>query len=206
LRLQTSNFLGRSPQKVKAGIAAARRAFGKPINVAINCAGIAPAVRVLHKTKGVHPLDIFENTLRINTIGTFNVVRLAAEAIAENEVHSTEESRGVIINTASIAAYEGQIGQAAYSASKGAIVGMTLPLARDLASSQIRVNAIAPGLFLTPLLVNLGQKVCDELGSKITFPKKLGDADDFASLVEHIVANKYINGEVIRLDGAFRLP
>lgn len=195
-----------SEDDVKSSLDAALSAFGKPINVAVNCAGVAPAVRVLHKKKGVHPLSIFEQTMKVNTVGSFNVLRLAAEAMSTNEVESADESRGVIINTASIAGYEGQIGQAAYAASKGAIIGMTLPIARDLAGQQIRVNTIAPGLFLTPLLVNLGEKVCDQLGQQITFPKRLGKPEDFAKLVEHIINNGYINGEVIRLDGAFRLP
>jgi len=154
--------------------------------------------------KGSHPLDQFEKVLKVNTVGTFNVIRLAAEQMAKNEPNDGGE-RGVIVNTASVAAYEGQIGQAAYSASKGAIVGMTIPIARDLAQYGIRVNTIAPGLFLTPLLLKLPEKVRNELGKTAPFPNRLGDPSEYGQLVQSIIENPMINGEVIRLDGALRM-
>lgn len=169
----------------------------------MNCAGIGIAVKTVSK-KGVHPLDQFERVLKVNTVGTFNVIRLVAEQMAKNEPNEGGE-RGVIVNTASVAAYEGQIGQAAYSASKGAIVGMTLPIARDLAQYGIRVNTIAPGLFLTPLLLRLPEKVRNQLGKMVPFPSRLGDPLEYGQLVQSIIENPMINGEVIRLDGALRM-
>mmetsp|Transcript_24748 Transcript_24748/g.41851 ORF Transcript_24748/g.41851 Transcript_24748/m.41851 type:complete len:256 (-) Transcript_24748:2882-3649(-) len=176
--------------------------FGK-VNVNVNCAGIGIAVKTLGK-KGAHPLDSFKKVLDVNTGGTFNVLRLAAEKMAENEPDE-DGFRGVIVNTASVAGYDGQIGQAAYSASKGAIIGMTLPIARDLSSYGIRVNTIAPGLFLTPLLGALPEKVQNHLGSTVPFPKRLGKPDEYAQLVESIITNAMMNGETIRLDGAIRM-
>jgi NAD(P)-dependent dehydrogenase (short-subunit alcohol dehydrogenase family) len=150
------------------------------------------------------PLADFDRVLRVNLLGSFNMLRLAAAAMAKLEPVDTGE-RGVIISTASVAAYEGQIGQAAYSASKGGIVGMTLPIARELAQFGIRVLTIAPGLFLTPLLANLPQEAQDSLGAAIPFPKRLGAADEYASLAMHMIDNPYLNGEVVRLDGALRM-
>jgi NAD(P)-dependent dehydrogenase (short-subunit alcohol dehydrogenase family) len=173
-----------------------------PIRIAVNCAGVGFAGRVLGKN-GVLPLDIFTAVINVNLIGTFNVIRLAAERIAATD--EIDGERGVIVNTASIAAFEGQIGQAAYSASKGGVVGMTLPIARDLAGRLIRVVTIAPGLFLTPMLQGLSQEARDSLGSQVPHPSRLGDPSEFGALVEHIVSNPMLNGEVIRLDGAIRM-
>lgn len=169
----------------------------------VNCAGIAPASRTVGKT-GAHPLDLFQKVISVNLIGSFNMLRLAAQAMSGNEAESTGE-RGVIINTASVAAYEGQIGQAAYSASKGGVVGMTLPIARDLARSGIRCNTIAPGIFGTPMIFGMPQDVQDSLAANIPFPSRLGTPEDYAKLVYSIITNEMINGETIRLDGAIRL-
>jgi NAD(P)-dependent dehydrogenase (short-subunit alcohol dehydrogenase family) len=173
-----------------------------PIRVAVNCAGIGTAGRVIGK-KGVLPLDDFARVVTVNLIGTFNVIRLAAERITTTDIVDGE--RGVIVNTASVAAFDGQIGQAAYSASKGGVVGMTLPIARDLADKLIRVVTIAPGLFLTPMLQGLPQEAQDSLGAQVPHPSRLGNPSEYAALVEHIVANPMLNGEVIRLDGAIRM-
>jgi len=173
------------------------------INVAVNCAGIGIATKTLSK-KGPHSLSDFQRVLYVNTLGTFNVIRLSAERMSQQEPDS-DGQRGVIINTASIAAFDGQIGQAAYSASKGAIVGMTLPIARDLAPHGIRVHTIAPGLFKTPLLEALPEKVRNELASTVPNPKRLGEPSEFAHLVQTIIENKMLNGGVIRIDGALRM-
>ncbi|OHV28451.1 MULTISPECIES: 3-hydroxyacyl-CoA dehydrogenase [Pseudofrankia] len=173
------------------------------LRVVVSCAGIGPPARVLGRA-GVHSLDLFAKVVGVNLIGTFNVLRLGAERIARTEPLPGGE-RGVIVNTASVAAFDGQIGQAAYSASKGGIVGMTLPIARDLADKLIRVVTIAPGLFATPLLASLPQEAQDSLGKQTPHPSRLGDPDEYAALVEHIVANPMLNGEVIRLDGAIRM-
>ncbi len=175
-----------------------------PLRIAVSCAGIGGAGRVVG-SKGPHSIERFETVIRVNLIGTFNVMRLAATAMAENEPTATG-GRGVCVNTASIAAFDGQIGQIAYSASKGAIVSMTLPAARDLAPSGIRVCAIAPGVFETPLLGNLPQDAIGALGEVLQFPHRFGRPDEFAALVAHIVENEMLNGEVIRLDGALRMP
>ncbi|WP_111767729.1 SDR family NAD(P)-dependent oxidoreductase [Nakamurella deserti] len=172
------------------------------LRVVVNCAGIAPAVKTVGRS-GPHPAEIFDRTIRINLIGTFTVVRLAAAAMAGNDAIDGE--RGVVVNTASVAAYDGQVGQAAYAASKGGIVGMTLPIARDLAPLLIRVVAIAPGLFETPLLAGLPEEARASLGTQVPHPARLGRPDEYAQLVEHIVANPMLNGEVIRLDGAIRM-
>lgn len=172
--------------------------------VCISCAGIAPAKRMLGR-EGAMPLADFKKVIDVNLIGTFNVMRVVAEAMSTLELESESGERGVIINTASIAAYEGQIGQMAYSASKGGVVSMTLPAARELASFAIRVNTIAPGLIATPLLLNMPQEVQDSLAATVTFPKRLGRPEEFASLVCHVIENGMINGEVIRLDGALRM-
>lgn len=172
--------------------------------VCVNCAGIAPAKRIVGK-EGAMPLASFKQVIDVNLIGTFNVMRVAAHAMSLLELDAKSQERGVIINTASIAAFEGQIGQAAYSASKGGIIAMTLPAARELAQFAIRVNTIAPGLIATPLLLNMPQDVQDGLAATVTFPKRLGRPEEFASLVGHIIENGMINGEVVRLDGALRM-
>ena len=173
-----------------------------PVRVVVNCAGTGNAIRVLGKD-GVFPLDLFRIVVEINLIGTFNVLRLGAERIAKNDLIG--EERGVIINTASVAAFDGQIGQAAYSASKGGVVGMTLPIARDLASKGIRVMTIAPGLFDTPLLAGLPEPARQSLGQQVPHPSRLGNPDEYGALAVHIVENPMLNGEVIRLDGAIRM-
>ncbi len=169
----------------------------------VNCAGIAPAVKTVGKD-GAHPLAVFAKVVTVNLIGSFNMIRLAAEAMSKNEPESTGE-RGVLISTASVAAYDGQIGQAAYSASKGGVVGMTLPIARDLARNGIRNMTIAPGIFGTPMLFQMPQEVQDALAAGVPFPSRLGTPADYAKLVHQIVTNDMLNGEVIRLDGAIRL-
>lgn len=174
------------------------------LHIAVNCAGIAIATKTTSR-KGPHPLDAFLKVLTVNAAGTFNVIRLAADAMQHNQPNDQGE-RGVIINTASVAAFDGQIGQAAYSASKGAVVGMTLPIARDLARSGIRVCTIAPGLFKTPMLAGLPDAVQNQLGATVPFPNRLGDPDEYAQLVQAITENPMLNGEVIRLDGALRMP
>ena len=169
----------------------------------VNCAGIAPAEKIVGKN-GAHSLAIFNKTITVNLIGSFNMIRLAAEAMAKNSPESTGE-RGVLISTASVAAYDGQMGQAAYSASKGGVVGMTLPIARDLARNGIRNMTIAPGIFGTPMVFGMPQEVQDALGAAVPFPSRLGTPQDYAKLVQHIIENEMLNGEVIRLDGAIRL-
>ncbi|MGI8761661.1 MAG: SDR family NAD(P)-dependent oxidoreductase [Jatrophihabitantaceae bacterium] len=173
-----------------------------PVRIVVNCAGVGTAGRVLGRN-GVLPLADFARVVTVNLIGTFNVLRLGAERIAATDPVGGE--RGVIVNTASAAAFDGQIGQAAYSASKGGVVGMTLPIARDLADKQIRVMTIAPGLFRTPMLAGLPQEAQESLGAQVPHPSRLGDPDEYAALVEHILANPMLNGEVIRLDGAIRM-
>jgi NAD(P)-dependent dehydrogenase (short-subunit alcohol dehydrogenase family) len=169
----------------------------------VNCAGIAIGVKTVGKD-GAHPLAQFAKVININLVGSFNMIRLAAEAMCRNEPEATGE-RGVLISTASVAAYDGQIGQAAYSASKGGIVGMTLPIARDLARNGIRNMTIAPGIFGTPMLFGMPKEVQDALAAGVPFPSRLGTPADYAKLVKHIVENEMLNGEVIRLDGAIRL-
>ncbi len=173
------------------------------LRIVVNCAGIGNGIKTTGKA-GPFPLAEFERVIRVNLIGTFNVIRLAATAIAANEM--VGEERGVIVNTASVAAFDGQVGQAAYSASKGGIVGMTLPIARDLAALAIRVMTIAPGLFRTPLLSIIPEQAQQALGEQVPHPARLGDPDEFAMLVASIIENPMLNGEVIRLDGALRLP
>jgi NAD(P)-dependent dehydrogenase (short-subunit alcohol dehydrogenase family) len=169
----------------------------------VNCAGIAPAERTVGKN-GAHALNTFTKCITVNLVGSFNMIRLAADAMCKNEPESTGE-RGVMISTASVAAYDGQIGQAAYSASKGGIVGMTLPIARDLARNGIRNMTIAPGIFGTPMLFGMPQDVQDALAANVPFPSRLGTPLDYAKLAQHIIENEMLNGEVIRLDGAIRL-
>lgn len=174
------------------------------LNGLVNCAGIAPSAKVLGK-KGIHELAMFQKVLNINVVGTFNMLRHAAALIAKYQLQSDEEERGVIVNTASVAAFEGQIGQSAYAASKGAVVAMTLPLARELAREAIRVMTIAPGIMETPMLKGMPQNVQDALGQMVPFPPRLAKPQEFAQLVGHIFENSYLNGEVIRLDGAIRM-
>jgi NAD(P)-dependent dehydrogenase (short-subunit alcohol dehydrogenase family) len=188
--------------RVRAAVALAGATFGG-MHGSIQCAGIVLAERVLGKV-GPHSLEHFNRVLQINLAGTFNVLRLAAEAIGKNKPGPDGE-RGVIINTASVAAFDGQIGQAAYAASKGGIVSMTLPLARELARLGIRVVAIAPGIFDTPLLAGLPEPARASLGQQVPFPPRLGKPEEFAALVRHIIENEMLNGEVIRLDGALRM-
>jgi NAD(P)-dependent dehydrogenase (short-subunit alcohol dehydrogenase family) len=172
------------------------------VRIAVNCAGIANAARTIGKN-GPFPLDVFTKVVTVNLIGTFNVIRLAAERIAVAD--EIDGERGVIVNTASIAAFDGQIGQAAYSASKGGIVGLTLPVARDLAAAKIRVMTIAPGLFNTPLLAGLPEEAKASLGAQVPHPARLGEPDEYGLTVTQIIANPMLNGEVIRLDGAIRM-
>ena len=169
----------------------------------VNCAGIAPAEKTVGKN-GAHSLAIFSKTVTVNLIGSFNMIRLAADAMSKNEPEVTGE-RGVLISTASVAAYDGQIGQAAYSASKGGVVGMTLPIARDLARNGIRNMTIAPGIFGTPMMFGMPKEVQDSLAASVPFPSRLGTPEDYAKLAKHIFENDMLNGEVIRLDGAIRL-
>lgn len=171
--------------------------------ILVNCAGIAIGVKTIGK-EGPHPLDQYRRVIEINLVGTFNMIRLFADAAAKLEpLHGGE--RGVIVNTASVAAYDGQVGQAAYSASKGGVVGMTLPVARDLARSGIRVCTIAPGIFRTPMMAAMPQDVQDSLGAAVPFPSRLGEPSEYAALALHIVGNQMLNGETIRLDGAIRM-
>jgi NAD(P)-dependent dehydrogenase (short-subunit alcohol dehydrogenase family) len=176
--------------------------MGKLIGL-VNCAGIAIGAKTVGK-EGPHPLASFAKVIGINLVGSFNMIRLAADAMCKNEPEPTKE-RGVLINTASVAAYDGQIGQAAYAASKGGIAGMTLPIARDLARNGIRCMTIAPGIFGTPMMFGMPQDVQDSLAASVPFPSRLGTPADYAKLVKHIVENDMLNGEVIRLDGAIRL-
>jgi 3-hydroxyacyl-CoA dehydrogenase/3-hydroxy-2-methylbutyryl-CoA dehydrogenase len=191
------------PEAVGAAVERAASAEGG-LRVSVSCAGIGWAERVAHKG-GPHNLEYFSNVVKVNLIGSFNVLRLAAAAMSENEPDA-EGERGVCVNTASIAAYDGQIGQIAYAASKGGIVGMTLPAARDMASRGVRVMTIAPGLFDTPLLAALPEEARTALGSGIPFPSRLGRPEEYARMVLEIVANPMLNGETIRLDGALRMP
>jgi NAD(P)-dependent dehydrogenase (short-subunit alcohol dehydrogenase family) len=169
----------------------------------VNCAGVAPAVKTVGKD-GPHPLDVFQRTININLVGTFNMARLAADAMSKTAATDSGE-RGVIINTASVAAYDGQIGQAAYAASKAAVVGLTLPMARDLSRNAIRVMTIAPGIFETPMLMGMPAEVRDALGAMVPFPPRLGKPSEYAQLARSIIENAMLNGESIRLDGAIRM-
>ncbi len=182
---------------------AAALTLGKLVGL-VNCAGIALGIKTVGK-EGAHPLASFTKTISVNLIGSFNMIRLAAEAMCRNEPEPTGE-RGVLISTASVAAYDGQMGQAAYSASKGGIVGMTLPIARDLARNGIRNMTIAPGIFGTPMMFSMPQELQQALAASVPFPSRLGTPADYAKLVHQIVTNDMLNGEVIRLDGAIRLP
>ncbi len=177
-------------------------ALGKLMGL-VNCAGIAPAEKTVGKA-GAHSLALYTKAIMVNLVGTFNMIRLAADAMCKNEPESTGE-RGVLVSTASVAAYDGQIGQVAYSASKGGVVGMTLPIARDLARNGIRNMTIAPGIFATPMMFGMPKEVQASLAASVPFPSRLGTPEDYAKLVKHIIENDMLNGEVIRLDGAIRL-
>jgi NAD(P)-dependent dehydrogenase (short-subunit alcohol dehydrogenase family) len=192
-----------SEADAQAAFAKARDAHGA-LRVLVNCAGIGTAARILGRD-GPMPLDRFEAVIRVNLVGTFNMMRLGAAEMAQAEPTEDGE-RGVIISTASVAAYEGQVGQAAYSASKGGVVALTVPAARELAGIGVRVLAVAPGLFFTPMMETLPEEVQQSLGASIPFPKRLGRPDEFAALVQHLVENVHMNGEVVRIDGALRLP
>ncbi len=187
---------------VAAAVATAASKMGR-ITATVNCAGIAYGIKIVGRD-GPHPLDAFQRTIDINLVGTFNVSRLAAVEMAKNEPEP-DGARGVIINTASVAAFDGQKGQAAYAASKGGVVGMTLPMARDLASTGIRVMAIAPGIFMTPMLAGLPEEVQQQLAADVPNPARLGDPNEYARLAGFIVEMGYLNGEVIRIDGALRM-
>ena len=181
-------------------------ASAAPLRIVVNCAGLGWAGRVVNRDGSPHDLGAFQFVINVNLIGTFNGMRIGGAAIAKTDPVDDDGARGVIVNTASVAAFDGQIGQIAYSASKGGVVGMTLPAARDLAAGGIRVATIAPGLFDTPLLGALPQEQRDALGAQVPFPARLGLAGEYAALAEHLVENRMINGEVIRLDGALRMP
>lgn len=176
-----------------------------PLRVAVNCAGIGTAARTLGRENEAHDLDLFRRIIEINLIGSFNVLRLAASAMAKQEPDEESNDRGVIVNTASVAAFEGQIGQAAYGASKGGIVGMTLPTARDLSRNGIRVTTVAPGLFHTPLFDGIPEAARQSLEAQVPHPSRLGDPKEYADLVRFIIGNSYMNGETIRIDGAIRM-
>ncbi|HIE21834.1 MAG TPA: SDR family NAD(P)-dependent oxidoreductase [Acidimicrobiia bacterium] len=192
------------PGSVEEAVSGAREAFGA-VHILVNAAGVAPAQKVVSRDGTLHDLELFRFTIGVNLIGMFDVIRNVAGVMAANEPAPSGE-RGVIVNVASIAAFEGQVGQAAYSASKGGVVGMTLPLARDLAGIGVRVVTVAPGIFDTPLLASAPQELKDSLAKLHVFPKRLGTADDFAHLVQAVVENEMLNGEVIRLDAATRMP
>lgn len=193
-----------SEEQVTTALDRARSDFGG-LHVAINCAGVGMAGRTIDKEARPFPLDLFERTIRVNLIGTFNVIRLAAARMAKNAPNAGGE-RGVIVNTASAAAYDGQIGQAAYAASKGGVVGLTLPVARDLSAVGIRVCTIAPGIFATPMMMLAPEPVRAALAANVPFPRRFGDPSEFAALACHIAENPMLNGETIRLDGALRMP
>ena len=189
------------PEQVRAAVA--RAAEAGPLRTVVNCAGVGPSMRILGK-KGVHDLDAYARVIKINLIGTFNVMALAAERIAETEPDE-QGQRGVVINTASIAAYDGQVGQAAYSSSKGGIVGLTLPAARDLAQYGIRVTTIAPGIVETPMLATVSEEFRAGLAAGVPFPQRLARPEEYAQLALAIIEHDYLNGEVIRMDGALRM-
>jgi len=191
-----------SPEQVQAAVDTAVAA-GAPLRIAVNCAGVGTAGRIVGKN-GPHDLDTYRKVIEVNLIGTFNVLRLAAEAIAKTPVLA-DDQRGVVINTASVAAFDGQIGQAAYSSSKGGVVGLTLPAARELASSGIRVMTIAPGIIDTPMLAGVSDEFRAGLAAGVPFPKRLGRPDEYAQLAVAIVEHDYLNGEVIRMDGSLRM-
>ncbi len=190
-------------ESVRHAVDATVEAFGG-LHGAINCAGVATAEKVLGRD-GPHPLDSFARVVGINLIGTFNVTRLAAEAMTGNEAEGDDGERGVVVNTASVAAFDGQVGQAAYAASKGGVAALTLPLAREFARYGIRVVTIAPGIFDTPMMAGLPEAARESLGKQVPFPSRLGGPEEYAALARHIIGNRMLNGEVIRLDGAIRM-
>ena len=192
-----------SETAVQAAIDQALEQFGA-VHGVVNCAGVAIVGKVLNKDGEAHPLDLFAKGIQVNLIGSFNVIRLAAKVMAQSQPNA-EGERGVIINTASVAAFDGQIGQASYAASKGGIVGMTLPIARELARFGIRVMTIAPGIFKSPMVAGLPEAEQESLGQQVPFPSRLGRPEEYAALVRHILENTMLNGEVIRLDGAIRM-
>lgn len=192
-----------SPTDVQTAIDTALNTFGG-LHGVVNCAGIAIIGKILNRDAPPHDLDLFAKGIQVNLIGTFNVIRLASQAMSEREPNS-EGERGVIINTASVAAFDGQIGQASYSASKAGVVGMTLPIARELARFGIRVMTIAPGVFKTPMVAGLPEAAQESLGQQVPFPSRLGRPEEYANLARHIIENVMLNGEVIRLDGAIRM-
>ncbi|MBB5686789.1 SDR family NAD(P)-dependent oxidoreductase [Sphingobium boeckii] len=187
---------------VRDGIAAAEGVHGVA-RVLVNCAGVAPAIRIVNKEGVAHSLDAYRKTIEVNLIGTFNMISQFAARVIAAKIEG--EEAGIVINTASVAAYDGQVGQAAYASSKGGVVGLTLPAARDLAQHRIRVMTIAPGIFLTPMLMGLPQAAQDSLGTQVPHPSRLGRPEEYAQLVDSIIANPMLNGEVIRLDGAIRM-
>jgi NAD(P)-dependent dehydrogenase (short-subunit alcohol dehydrogenase family) len=191
-----------SPDQVRAGVAQATSGI-EPLRTVVNCAGIGPSARILGKS-GVHDLALYAKIVQVNLVGSFNVLAIAAEAVSQTEADEHGQ-RGVVINTASIAAYDGQVGQAAYSSSKGGIVGLTLPAARDLAQFGIRVMTIAPGIIMTPMLMTVSDEFRAGLAAGVPFPKRLGDPSEYAKLALSIIDNDYLNGEVIRLDGSLRM-
>lgn len=194
----------RDVESISVALAQARQIHGVE-RICINCAGVAPAAKTVDRDGNYHQPEQFSNTIAINLIGTFNVASQCAAAMSKAAPINEDNERGVIINTASVAAFEGQIGQAAYAASKGGIAALTLPMARDLSRSGVRVMAIAPGLFMTPMLAGLPQEVQDSLGAQVPFPPRLGSPTEYAALAQHIIENPMLNGEVIRLDGAIRM-
>lgn len=195
----------RDSESVQAAVEQVVSNWGS-VHICVNCAGIAPARRLLNREAEAMPLESFQHVIDINLVGTFNVARVAASAMAKNEPEGEAGERGVIVNTASVAGYEGQVGQTAYAASKGAIIALNLPMARDLAPLGIRVNSIAPGTMGTPMLLGMPENVQASLVADIQFPKRLGLPSEYADLCTHIVENAYLNGETIRLDGALRMP
>jgi NAD(P)-dependent dehydrogenase (short-subunit alcohol dehydrogenase family) len=192
-----------SEESAQAAINAAVSTFGG-LHGLVNCAGVAPAEKVLGKEGAIHRLATFQRVINVNLVGSFNMIRLAADAMSKGEPNAAGE-RGVIVSTASVAAFDGQMGQSAYAASKGGIVAMTLPIARELARSGIRVMTIAPGIFETPMLLGMPPEVQEALGKMVPFPSRLGKPAEYAALVRHIMENSMLNGEVIRLDGAIRM-
>jgi len=194
-----------SEQAVEKAIAAAMDAYGR-LDIAVNCAGIGPPKTVINRDGQRNPLEVFSKIVNINLVGSFNVLSQAAEAMLKHAPEGDSDERGIIVNTASIAAFEGQIGQSAYAASKGGVVGMTLPIAREFARHGIRVMTIAPGYIHTPLFNGLPEAAVESLTQTVQFPKRLGQPDEYAHLVQHIIENPYLNGETIRMDAATRMP
>ncbi|WP_100657119.1 SDR family NAD(P)-dependent oxidoreductase [Alteromonas flava] len=195
----------RSAESVESAVAEVAKTFGN-IRMCVNCAGVAPAKRLLDRDSNPMPLDNFQSVIDINLVGSFNVARVVAAHMAQLDTVGEAEERGLIVNTASVAGYEGQIGQTAYAASKGGIIALTLPMARDLAKLGVRVNTIAPGIMGTPMLLAMPENVQDALKANVPFPNRLGLPEEFANLAVHMFENAYLNGETVRLDGALRMP